>query len=84
MRSFTIQDYIPPKEGWSEFLRVRGKEAARAYLADRRHLLPAVRREYTAWKRDHPEARIYPANDAIFSRETRHKVENPSGYPRLR
>jgi hypothetical protein len=84
MRSFTIRDYTPPPGGWSEFLRRRGKEAAKRYLADKTHLLPEVRAEYLAWKRDHPEARIYPANEAIFSPFTRHRVQNPSGYPRIR
>lgn len=84
MRSFTIRDYTIPNEGWSEFFRKYGPERARRYLADPRNLLPAVRHEYLAWKRAHPEARITPDQERPFSPFSRHTIENPKGYPRIR
>lgn len=84
MRAFTIRDYTIPDDGWSEYFRKYGPERARRYLADPRNLLPAVRVEYFAWKRNHPEAAIFPDRAQPFSPLSRHKIENPKGYPRIR
>lgn len=82
MKGFKLEDYTPPPEGWVEFYKKYGKEGAIRYLSDERHLLPAIRYEWLAWRREHPKDRILPNETQPFSPLSLHRVGKPRISPK--